>query len=145
MRYRPSGSFALERSARNAIGLFTPEGEREWVPEWDPFYPDGNASEGPGTIFTTHAHGAQTIWVILEIDRARWRSAYARVTPGHHAGTVRVHCIDADPGRCRVHVEYDMSLLPGADSVGMHGYGSDAFESMLIEWKTLIEYATQDT
>jgi hypothetical protein len=60
MRSRPSGSFELDLRASVAIDLFTPEGERDWVPGWDPAYPDGRASEEPGTVFSTDVAGVPT-------------------------------------------------------------------------------------
>ncbi len=89
-----SGKFELPVSAAEAIHFFTPEGERAWVPGWNPVYPAGEASELPGTVFTTDAHGVETIWVVQKINRNDYSSAYSRVTPGHYAGTVKVQCED---------------------------------------------------
>ena len=114
MRRTVSGEFDLAVSAAEAIGFFTPEGERGWVPGWNPVYPSGESSETPGTVFTTDAGGVDTIWVVMNIDRDGCSSAYSRVTPGHHAGTVQVQCQDRPEGGCVVTVTYDMSLLPGA-------------------------------
>ncbi len=61
-------------------------------------------------------------------------AAYARVTPGHHAGTVQVSCTDASAGRSLVSVTYDMSLLPGADSSGLDGYEEPGFNAMMDRW-----------
>lgn len=124
-------------SAKAAIGFFTPEGERQWVLGWNPVYPGGEPSETPGTVFTTDSGGVDTIWLVHEIDRARCRAAYVRVTPGHHAGTVRVSCGDGPTdGWCTVDVTYEMSLLPGGDPSVMDAYDNGPFKAMLDEWAT---------
>jgi hypothetical protein len=134
MRRTISGEFDLAVSAAEAIEFFTPEGERGWVPGWNPVYPSGESSETPGTVFTTDAGGVDTIWVVLNIDRDGCYSAYSRVTPGHHAGTVQVQCEDRPEGGCVVSVTYDMSLLPGADPTGLDAYDDESFTAMMRHW-----------
>ena len=136
MRRVVSGEFELAISAREAIRFFTPEGERSWVPGWNPVYPSGESSEVPGTVFTTDAGGVDTIWVVMNIDHGVCVSAYSRVTPGHHAGTVMVRCEDRPEGGCVVSVTYDMSLPPGADPTGLNAYDDESFTAMLSEWTT---------
>lgn len=132
-----SGRFEVARPASVAIGLFTPEGERTWVPGWDPAYATGNPSETAGTVFTTVSDEASTIWTIIEIDRTAGAAAYSRVTPGRHAGIVRVWCVDADQDRCAVKVAYDMSLL-GDDATALDAYAEPEFTAMMAEWSTAI-------
>jgi hypothetical protein len=121
-------------SAQTAIGFFTPEGEREWVPGWNPVYPGGEPAETSGTVFTTDVGGVNTIWLIQEIDRNDCRAVYVRVTPGHHAGTVRVGCSDGADGWCRVDVTYEMSLLPRGDPRAMDAYDEGPFQAMMVDW-----------
>jgi hypothetical protein len=133
-----SGHFDLPLSANAAIGFFTREGERDWVPGWNPVYPGGQSSETPGTVFTTDVGGVETIWLVHEIDRANCRAAYVRVTPNRHAGIVCVRCSDGLDGTCRVDVTYEMSLLPGADPNVLDAYRQDSFQAMLDEWAAAV-------
>jgi hypothetical protein len=100
-----------------AIRLFTPEGERAWVPGWDPHHHSD-------TVFTTH----ETIWVVLETGDAH-TVRYARVTPGRHAGTVEVRC--RDDGTATVTYELT-ALAPGA---------LDDFDPGLAHWERMIAEA----
>ncbi len=134
MRKAASGRFHLPVPARKAIGFFTPEGERAWVPGWDPVYPGGEASEAAGTVFTTTIGDVETIWLVDEIDRPACRAAYVRVTPGRHAGVVRVSCSDRPDGTCTVHVAYEMTLLDGADASVLDAYDEGPFRNMMDEW-----------
>jgi hypothetical protein len=134
-RQQTSGDFELPLPAAEAMWLFTPEGEREWVPDWEPRYPTGQPSEEPGTVFRTNADGVTTVWVILELDRAGHRASYARVTPGVHAGTVSVECTDTRPGHCRVTIGYDLTTL--GDVATLDPYRPEAFATMMHSWAEL--------
>ena len=134
MRRIVSGRFELGVTAGEAIAYFTPEGERSWAPGWSPAYPAGSPSEDPGTVFTTEHAGHETIWVIRDIDRVGCSAAYARVTPGLHAGEVRVGCRDVRDGSCVVSVTYDITLLTGADSELLQPYSEGNFAAMMDEW-----------
>lgn len=138
MRHRPSGSFELPIPASAAIELFTPEGERRWVPGWDPRYPDGLVSDDPGTVFVTGAEATPTTWVIIGIEREDFRARYARLTPGQHAGTVAVQLLQLEADRCRVSVSYDMTLVGGAAADRLDAYDPGCFAVTMAEWSTLI-------
>jgi len=138
VRRTPSGEFELEVPAVEAIGLFTPEGERPWARGWDPVYREGEPSEAPGTVFTTAVGGSHTIWVIVEIDRPAGTAVYVRVTPGSHAGTVRVRCLGASSSRTVVSVSYDMSLLDGGDPADLDAFDETPFDATMNDWATAI-------
>ena len=111
------GEFTLPLSSEEALPLFTPEGERAWAgDEWDPQYAaergDGDGAT-PGIVFTTPSTGGDAVWVVVE--RSDDAVAYARVVPGHIAGTISVVCTAEGEG-CRVRVTYDVtSLGPAGD------------------------------
>ena len=113
------------------------KGERAWVPGWDPTYPDGQPSEEPGTVFVTDSGGVETTWVILEIDHPGATATYARVTPGHHAGVVRVACTDTPIEHSTVTVEYDLTLLSD-DLSELDAYARHNFGLMMQEWSDAV-------
>ncbi len=136
MRQQSSGRFEVALPAVAAIDLFTPEGERAWVPGWNPQYGTEMPSEAPGSVFTTEVDGVSTIWVIIDIDRKAAIAAYARVTPGGHAGTVRVECVDNAHGGCTTTVAYDITPLDdGADT---EAYSDAGFATMMTDWAAAI-------
>jgi hypothetical protein len=138
MRRTATGQFELPVNAAEAIGFFTPEGERAWVTGWDPSYPAGEPAESSGTVFTT-AHGdVETVWVIERIDRGAHAAAYSRITAGHHAGTVRVRCDDRPHDRCVVSVEYDMTALQPDHPHVLDAYNDNSFTTMMTEWATRV-------
>ena len=129
IRHHLSGTVEVPLPPDRALALFTPAGERGWVPGWDPEFPSGEAAS-PGTTFTTH--GGRTFWVIADATEDSMR--YARITPGVHAGTVEVRCEPAGDGT-RAHVTYDLTGLADADAVDR--FAADV-PAMLTEWERLI-------
>lgn len=138
MRRKATGSFELPIPSSEAIGYFTPEGERDWAPGWDPSYPAGEASEIPGTVFvTSHGHD-ETIWTIHRIDRTTCTAAYTRHNVGKWAGTVRVRCEDTGSQGCKVTVDYDTTVLPGGDPSVLHHFDQGAYGEMMNHWSEAI-------
>lgn len=120
-----------------AIELFTPEGERRWVPGWDPQYPARVSGREAGTVFTTRAGDRSTTWVIVESGEDVMR--YARVVPGRQAGTVAVRC-RADGRATHATVEYRSTALdPGA--ARELGEFAATFAATMVEWERRIEAA----
>jgi hypothetical protein len=136
VRRKVSGEFELPISASDAIAFFTPEGERSWVPGWDPTYPAGESTETDGTVFVTDHGGIETVWIIDKIDRTAHTSAYSRITLGHHAGTVKVVCTDQPGGRCLVTVTYDMTNLAPHHPDMLDAYNDQHFNAMMRQWAT---------
>jgi hypothetical protein len=132
IRHRLTGIVDVPLSPGDALALFTPAGEREWVPGWDPHFPAGEDTS-PGTAFTTHG----TYWVVA--DRTPSSMRYARITPGVHAGTVEVRCEPAGTAT-RAHVTYDLTAL--GDPTALDHFAA-AFPAMLEEWQRLIATALE--
>jgi hypothetical protein len=136
MRRTATGRFELPIPASEAIEYFTPEGERRWVPGWNPDYPAGEAAETAGTVFVTSHGDIETIWVVDSIDRTAHTSAYSRITIGHHAGTVKVDCTDQAGGGCLVTVNYEMTNLNPQQPEMLDAYNESSFKAMMNEWAT---------
>jgi hypothetical protein len=130
-----AAELTVDRPQRTALALFTPEGERAWVPGWAPSYPAPHRTEGAGAVFvTTHAEET-TIWVMVEEGKRRLR--YARVTAGDTAGTVTVTVVDAAPTRTRLRVEYDLTALGPRGEERLATFREN-FASYIGEWEAAI-------
>jgi len=134
---RVSHTIRLPLEPERCFPLFTPGGEREWVPDWDPtFLHDGPSAVG--TVFLTGHGGEETIWTVVDMDAAAGRARYSRVTPGSRAVLVEVLCRPVDPGGTEVTVTYHLTALTasGVDYIG--GFVGPAFAEMIEAWRTLI-------
>lgn len=110
MKRRLSKRIRVALPAEEAFRLFTPRGECEWAPGWDPTFPAPTEDDSePGTVFQIDAHGHRGTWLVTDRERGR-RIAYAQVVPGHRAGSVTV-TLDAIDGGSEVEVVYELTPL----------------------------------
>ena len=136
---RCTGSFEVPLEPAFAIGLFTPEGERDWVDGWDPIYPDPNADpDAPGTVFLTAAHGGEPVrWMIVAATASE--RAYARFDPRGLAALVEVSCTAA-AGGTRVDVIYTQTAL-GEGALGELESFATGYDAYMESWREAVEAA----
>lgn len=137
-----TGDFGLPCPVERAIAFFSPEGERTWVPGWDPEYlhPD-RPSTSPGTVFRTTHQGEMTLWLVLRYDRLEGRAEYVRITPDSRMGIVRVHCRSDGPGSTRVSVTYELTALSPDGAKVLSSLNEERYARMLEEWRTRLREA----
>ena len=68
-----NGSLTLKLEPSEAFALFSPEGERLWVPGWQPelLYPQG-ADWTEGQVFRTREEFGDAVWVVSMLDRVNY-------------------------------------------------------------------------
>lgn len=136
------GSFTLPLPLADAFPLFTAEGERRWVPGWDPEYlHPRHPSNDAGTVFRTSHGGDETIWLVLQYDPATGAAEYARIAPASRAGTVRIRCAPLAAHSTRIHVSYALTALTVAGNTTLEALTPAGYSAMLEEWRGLIHDA----
>jgi hypothetical protein len=134
-----SGSLVLPLPLTEAFPLFTAEGERGWVPGWEPQYlHPPRPSNDQGTVFRTDHGGEETFWIVLRYEPSRGVAEYGRFTPGSRLGTVSVECTELELSRTRVQVTYALTAISDEGRDALAKMGADAYEAMLEEWRELI-------
>jgi hypothetical protein len=128
--------FELALCAMDALPLFTAEGERRWVPGWEPEILGG---DGVGSVFVTRMGGRETVWVVVDYDPRRGVARYARQVAGVQAGLVEVQCRDSEEGRCAVRVRYSLTPLSDDAVADVAGFlDPPRFAESIADWKRLI-------
>ena len=124
-----------------ALPHFTPEGERAWVPGWDPepLHAPGGSLSREGAVFTTAAKGQETLWIVLRYDPSAGAADYARVTPGNRLGTVHVRVRADGAGGSEVDVAYRLTSLSQAGEEVLAAMTEEAFASEIAGWQRAIE------
>ncbi|HLU72481.1 MAG TPA: SRPBCC family protein [Nonomuraea sp.] len=135
--YALTGHVPVPLPPGEALRLFTPCGEEEWVKGWRPRFPVPAADDSrPGTVFETDSHGERTIWVVA--DRQEGRSIrYARVTPGSRAGLVTVTAADDGRGGTTVEVTYELTALSPQGARELRGFAA-GYGDFLKSWEQAI-------
>lgn len=92
------GGFELSCSADLAFPLFSPEGERLWIKDWNPtpIFPD-TIEFRRDTVFRQGVGDGDAIWTIVDADWKSHRAEYVRVAPASHAAHIVVKVDPAGP------------------------------------------------
>lgn len=125
----------LPLSADEAFPLFTPEGERLWIAEWNPhyFYP-ANGETLTGMVFTTGAGADLTFWTVVDFDHQAHAARYSRVTPASRSVIVTVSCAAIDEHETEVSVGYTLTGLSEAGNVAIDAF-VNGYEAMIEQWR----------
>jgi len=103
-------------------------------------YPAPANAEGPGAVFTV-SHGEKTsVWIVVDQDQRSIR--YARVEPGHSAGTVRVAVLNAGASETRLRVSYEMTALGPEGADWLEGFVA-GFDDYIAHWSSAIAAAIE--
>jgi hypothetical protein len=134
-------AFQLPIPAPRALQLFTPEGEKAWVPNWNPrfLHPSDGAPE-IGAVFVTQSDSdtSETIWLVLEHDRSVGQLSYARISPTSRLARVDVSVTAESDRSCRVCVAYEYTALSEAGNTYLMGFTQEYFRSYIDSWRVLI-------
>jgi MOSC domain-containing protein YiiM len=130
-----TGTLDVACPPARAFVYFTPDGERLWVPGFDPTYLHPRSGEqGPGAIFTTTHGGEDTLWMVVRFSPDEGVAEYARVTPGSRRGTVRVSLEARGDDMTRATVSYDLTALSDAGVGVLASMSETSFAAMLADW-----------
>jgi len=119
--------------------LFSPEGERLWVPGWDPELlhpPDEVWAEGQ--IFRTREERGEALWVVSRLDRAAHHAEYHRVEPGRYVARVEVRCRPVEDGT-EVTVSYAYVGLSESGNRDIAGMTEADYAEKMTRWAGWIE------
>ena len=114
--------------------MFTPLGERDWVPRWEPVMLSGVTERG--TAFLTRNHEDQeTVWIVTDYRPSEGRVSYARVAGGSNIGLVDVICTESAGGGTDVSVRYTLTAIAKKAQPFVDGFLDPShFAHMIEEW-----------
>jgi hypothetical protein len=137
-----SGGFTLPMPSEAAFGLFSPLGEKAWVPGWDPelVHPPGATWER-GLVFRTREERGDAIWVVTALDHVRHEVEYYRVEAGRYVARVNVRCSAGPDGRTDVRVTYTFVGLSDVGNQDIAAMSPEAYEEKMGRWEAWIRTA----
>jgi len=117
------GAIKLKGSIEAVFRLFSPQGEKQWVPGWDPefIHPPG-ADWKKGLIFRTREEKGDAVWIVTQFDPARHDVEYHRVEPELYVARIRVQCTRAAESITKASINYEF--------VGLSQYGNSEIAKM---------------
>lgn len=90
---RFSGAITLAGPLDAVFPLFSPLGEKLWVPGWNPelLHPSGALWE-EGLVFRTSEERGDAVWIVSRLDLKTRKVEYWRVEPERYVARIKVSC-----------------------------------------------------
>jgi hypothetical protein len=131
-----TGSFSLPAPPEKTFELFSPLGEKRWVPGWDPeiIHPPGVVWDR-GMIFRTREERGDAIWFVTALDRERHEVEYYRVEAGRYVARVQVRCSAATAVATRVQVTYTFVGLSEVGNDDIAAMSQEAYGEKMQRWQ----------
>ncbi len=140
MRVCLEGSVRVALAPADALGLFTPSGERRWAAGWDPWFPVVAEDEiAPGTVFTTDHDDVTTTWIVVARDPQR-SVTYSNVSEAGRASLIAVSCEPRPDGTTTATVSYDITALNESGAAWLQAFAA-GYPQYLEHWEHAIAAA----
>ena len=135
-----TGGFELPCDADTAFPLFSAEGERLWIKEWNPHpvFPE-TIEFRRDTVFRQGEGAESAVWWTVDVDWTRHRAEYVRVAAESHAAHIIVKVDANGPQRCYVRVDYSVTSLTEQGETLLASFAEDAYATKMRNWQRQIE------
>jgi hypothetical protein len=132
---RFAGTIKLAGPVDEVFPLFSPVGERLWVPDWEPelLHPPGVSWE-VGLIFRTREETRDAIWVVTRLDHAAHRVEYYRVEPGRYVARIEVSCVGRAEHITEASTVYEFIGLSESGNAEIEAMTLGNFNQKMARW-----------
>lgn len=134
-------TFEMARSIDELFPLFSPEGEKYWVPDWDYDNLMGTTELSEDYVFLTknHDHGStDAIWIVKSFEPESHFVQFYKIEPEDKVGVVTVKCRSLETERTEVQVTYKYMALSPAGEQFVAEFTESAYEKFIDEWRSLL-------
>ena len=134
------GRLLVAAPTDDAFPLFSPDGERRWVPGWNPeiLHPtDGTWQRGQ--IFRTREDSGEVVWIVTRFDAAQHEAEYHRVEPGRYVSRIEVCCRSAGEAQTEVFVAYTLIGLSEAGNRDIAAMTPEEYAEKMTRWAKWID------
>lgn len=134
-------AFEMAQPVEEMFPLFTPEGEKLWVPDWDYKNLMGTTELHENYVFITktHDHGmTDAIWIVKKYDPESHFVQYYKMEPEDKIGVVTVECTEIEDKKTKIQVTYKYVALSSAGEKFISEFDDSAYENFIGEWQKLL-------
>ena len=135
-------SFAIAVSVSRLFPLFSPEGEKLWVPGWDYDNVMGTIELYEDYVFMTfnHDHGStEAVWIVKRFDPESYFVQFYKVEPADKIGVITVQCKELEPEKTGVQVTYKYIPLSVSGEMFVSTFTEVSYRKFIDDWQTLLE------
>ncbi|HEC18335.1 MAG TPA: hypothetical protein ENI97_03240 [Gammaproteobacteria bacterium] len=139
-----TASFEIAQPVNDLFPLFSPEGEKLWVPGWDYENIMGGTDIHENYVFLTRNHdhaSAEAVWIVKKYDPKEHCIQLYKIEPEYKVGIIEVTCIQLSSAHTKIQVSYEYIGLSDKGNQFIEGFTSSAYKSFIEDWKdSLITY-----
>lgn len=132
----------IEQSVNELFPLFSPEGEKLWVPDWDYQNVMDSTTLAEDYVFLTDTHdhaSKQAIWIVKRYDPVSYLVEYYKIESGDKIGVITVKCQGQEPGLTEVRVTYKYIALSVVGEKFITQFTETNYTSFIEHWRILLE------
>jgi len=136
-----SAGFDISQPVEKVFPLFSPEGEKLWVPNWDYKNIMGTTQLSEDYVFLTASHdhaSTNAIWLAKRYEPRAWLVQFYRVEPEDKVGVVTVQCSRISDRLTHVEVTYQYIALSEKGRKFIDGFTIKTYKKFIDEWKDLL-------
>jgi hypothetical protein len=134
-------TFEMAVAIKNLFPLFSPEGEKHWVPGWDYENVMGTTELSEDYVFLTksHDHGTtDAIWLVKRYDPESHFVQFYKIEPEDKIGVITVKCSELAAERTQVEVTYKYVALSSVGERFVSGFSESFYDHFIGQWQTLL-------
>jgi len=134
-----TGEFTIAGPVDVVFNLFSPLGEKSWVPGWDPqlLHPAGVTWER-GLVFRTQEEKGDAIWIVTRLDRQGHLVEYYRVESSRYVARVEVRCRALSAPETEVQTTYEFIGLSKEGNEQIATMTEDDYKAKMTRWQNWI-------
>ena len=143
-----SAGFDIAQPVEQVFPLFSPEGEKRWVPHWDYENVMGTTELSEDYVFLTRGHdhaSSDAIWLIKRYVPEAWFIQFYRVEPEDKIGVVTVECSRSNERLTHVEVSYQYIALADRGRKFIESFTLEFYEKFIDEWRGLLDQYFEST
>ncbi len=136
------GRIVLQGPIASVFPMFSPEGEKLWVPGWNPeiLHPPGE-TWCEGLVFRTVEESGPATWVVNHFDPASHNVVYHRLEPEHYVARVEVTCRSKTNTTTEVAVQYTFVPLTPTGLAAIVAMTDESYKEKMMRWQRWIDQA----
>jgi hypothetical protein len=134
-------SFDIDQPMERIFPLFSPEGEKLWVPGWDYENIMGTTELSEDYVFLTRSHDhatADAIWLVKRYEPEIGLVVYYRVEPQDKVGVVTIECSSDEEGQTRVQVTYKYIPLSARGQEFIREFTIPFYQKFIESWREML-------
>lgn len=126
-------SFELDIEPKRAMYLFTAEGEKPWIPGWDPAILKGDGYE-IGSVFAA----PMGTFVTVDFNTDTFHIFYTYASPVE-ASTIEIDFEGNNKGGSVITIQWNSTGLSPEGNAQVSQFDQEALQQRLLDWKDMIE------